>query len=192
MRLLHRSRRSPIARPEKFRTLYEQNRTSVFRYIFSLTGGPQEDVEDLTADTFLRAWKARHTFEGADGSSAGWLIQIAKRLVIDRYRRDTVQNKQLDAYFPEMDPSPEQAAIAGEEGRLLLSLLSELPDEAREIIVLRYILGWRVADIAVHLGATENYVSVNIHRTLTRLQDKWLAAENAGIRAAFVQEEKIS
>ncbi|OGO26821.1 MAG: hypothetical protein A2Z16_07365 [Chloroflexi bacterium RBG_16_54_18] len=192
MKLLQRSRRSPIASPEEFRALYEHNRTSVFRYIFSLTGGPQEEVEDLTADTFLRAWKARHTFDGANGAATGWLIQIAKRLVIDQYRRDTVQNKQLDAHFQEMDPSPEQAAIAGEEGRLLLSLLAELPDEAREIIVLRYILGWRVADIAVHLGATDNSVSVSIHRTLTRLQDKWQAAENAGIRAAFVQEEKFS
>jgi len=172
--------------------VYEQNRTPVFHYIFSLTGGPQENVEDLTADTFLRAWKARHTFDGTDGSATGWLIQIAKRLVIDRYRRETVQNKQRDAHFPEMDPSPEQEAIAGEEGRLLLSLLEELPDEAREIIVLRYILGWRVADIALHLGTTENNVSVSIHRTLTRLQDKWHAAEKAGIKAACMQEEKIS
>jgi DNA-directed RNA polymerase specialized sigma24 family protein len=34
---------------------------------YGLTGGPLEEVEDLTADTFARAWKARHTFGGDPG-----------------------------------------------------------------------------------------------------------------------------
>jgi DNA-directed RNA polymerase specialized sigma24 family protein len=65
------NRSSPIASPEKFRALYEQNRLPVFRYVYGLTGGSQADAEDLTAEAFLRAWKARHRFEGDMDSALG-------------------------------------------------------------------------------------------------------------------------
>lgn len=55
---------APLAAPSAFRKLYERNRLPVFRYVYGLTGGPQEEAEDLTAETFLRAWKARHDFQG--------------------------------------------------------------------------------------------------------------------------------
>jgi DNA-directed RNA polymerase specialized sigma24 family protein len=56
MNLFHRYQNSPIASPTCFKELYERNRLPVFRYIYGLTGGPQAEVEDLTAETFLRAW----------------------------------------------------------------------------------------------------------------------------------------
>lgn len=46
----------PYDKPEDFQHLYEEMHMSVFRYIYSLRSGPQQDVEDLTADTFSRAW----------------------------------------------------------------------------------------------------------------------------------------
>src|SRR5512147_1960317 len=87
MNLFRKRQISPVTSLANFRALYEHNRLSVFRYIYGLTGGPQDAVEDLTAETFLRAWKARHRFEGDLESAIGWLIRIAKRLVIDDYRR---------------------------------------------------------------------------------------------------------
>jgi RNA polymerase sigma-70 factor (ECF subfamily) len=172
MNFFHRHPNSSIATPARFRELYERNRLSVFRYAFGLTGGPQELVEDLTADTFLRAWKARYRFEGDMDSATGWLIRIAKRLVIDDYRR-TLQATRNLAAEPSTDPTPEQAAISEEQRRFLLSLLLDLPEEQREILTLRYMLGWRVNDIASHLDSTENNVSVTIHRTLSKLREKW-------------------
>lgn len=56
MELFHRPN-SPIDSPENFRVLYEQNRLPVFRYVFGLVGGSQDEAEDLTAETFKdRAW----------------------------------------------------------------------------------------------------------------------------------------
>lgn len=187
---LFRRQKSPIASSDGFRTLYEQNRLPVLRYIFGLTGGPQEHVEDLAAETFLRAWKARHRFDGSMDSATGWLIRIAKRLVIDDYRRSLQATRNLPP-APMPDLSPEQAAITGEQKRILLALLADLPDEQREIIVLRYMLGWRVNDIARHIDATENSVSVTIHRTLSRLREKWIETGFESLQATFKQEEKI-
>ena len=189
MNLFRRKLNSPIASPDAFRDLYERNRLSVFRYIYGLTGGPQADAEDLTAETFLRAWKARHRFVGDSESATGWLIRIAKRLVIDEYRRTSQATRSLPAAPGSYGESnPEQDAIADEQKRLLITLLRDLPDEQREILTLRYLLGWRVTDIAGHVGVPENNISVTIHRTLSKLREKWLEADRDSLPVIVAQE----
>ena len=188
MNPFRRQPKSPIASPDKFRELYERNRLPVFRYLYALTGGSQHDAEDLTAETFLRAWKARHRFDGEPDSATGWLIRIAKRLVIDEYRR-TVRATRNPSGDVQPDPTPEQAALDDEQRKLLLRLIADLPEEPRDIIVLRYLLGWRVNEIARHLGASENKVSVIIHRTLSTMRETWTAMDSEHLSALFVQKE---
>ena len=191
MNLFRRRALSPLASPARFRELYERSHPAVFRYIYGLTGGPQDDVEDLTAETFLRAWKARHGFQGDEASATGWLIRIAKRLVIDRYRRSVQAIHNLPA-DPPAESTPEQTAVADEQINFLYRLLGELPDEPREILALRYLLGWRVNDIAEYMGATENSVSVTIHRTLSRLRVRWAESDTGHLAADFVPKENES
>lgn len=88
--ILHYFHKSTIKDPAVFAVMYEHNRLSVFRYIYSLIGGSSDDAEDLTAEIFIRAWKARHRFEGDVDSAVGWLLGIARRLVIDDYRRKKI------------------------------------------------------------------------------------------------------
>ncbi len=183
---------SPIATPQAFDQLYQRNRLPIFRYIYGLTGGPQEDVEDLTAETFLHAWKARQRFDGDENNATGWLIRIAKRLVIDDYRYRTSRTTRGQPPDSPAELQPEQIALERDERQFLLILLEDLPDGQREILVLRYMLGWRVGEIARHVGATENNISVTIHRTLTRLREKWQEMEFAELPAMLVSEEKIS
>ena len=188
---LFRRPTSPLAAPSAFRELYERNWLPVFRFIYGLTGGPQEEVEDLTAETFLRAWKARHDFKGDEGVAVGWLIRIARHLVIDRYRR-TSQDRRHPLDDPHQDPTLEQVAVLDEQMSFLFRLVADLPEEPREIIVLRYLLGWKVNKIASHMGTTENNVSVTIHRTLSRLREKWVEAEAGISEAAFSPQERKS
>jgi RNA polymerase sigma-70 factor (ECF subfamily) len=183
-------RKSSIATPADFQDLYERNRLAVFRYIYGLTGGPQEDAEDLTAETFLRAWKARHRFEGEAESAIGWLLRIAKRLVIDDYRRSRHITPSLPSDLP-VESTPEQIALGDEQKRILFTLIEDLSREQREIISLRYMLGWRVSEIAKHMGVTENNVSVVIHRTLAKLREKWIGYDAEYMSTVFVIEEKI-
>jgi RNA polymerase sigma-70 factor (ECF subfamily) len=179
---------SSIASPADFRALYELNRLPVFRYVYALTGGSQEDAEDLTAETFLRAWKARHQFHGEMDSAIGWLIGIAKRLVVDTYRRTVRETRDLRPDLPR-DDTPEQTTIHEEQQKSLLRLVAELPDEQREIVVLRYLLGWRVNDIARHMGASENRISVSLHRTLSKLREQWTEIDPENLSARFIQKE---
>lgn len=188
MNLFRRQNNSPIISPASFRELYDRNRLSVFRYVYALTGGSQDDAEDLTAETFLRAWKARYQFEGNMDSAIGWLIRIAKSLVIDEYRR-TVRATRHQTPELQPEPSPEQTAIQCEQQRFLLRLVANLPDEQREIIVLRYLLGWRVNEIARHLDASENKISVSIHRALSKLREKWTELDSEHLSVIFFQKE---
>lgn len=186
--LLFRKPNSSIASPASFRALYERNRLPVFRYVYALTGGSPDDAEDLTAETFLRAWKARHRFNGEIDSAIGWLIGIAKRLVIDEYRRTARASRDLPL-DPNTESTPEQTAVQGEQERILFRLVADLPDEQREIIILRYLLGWRVNDIARHTGSSENKVSISLHRTLSKLREKWIELDPENPSALFIQKE---
>ena len=163
---------APLSSAAAFSALYERAHLPVFRYLYGLTGGPQQEVEDLAAETFTRAWKRRHFFQGDDGAALGWLLQIARRLVIDAYRRRKVREAGPDL-LPAPAPAPEDSAQRRDDQRTLLALLRSLPEEPREILTLRYLLGWQVNQIAGHLGLTENHVSVILHRAIERLRQSW-------------------
>jgi RNA polymerase sigma-70 factor (ECF subfamily) len=159
-----------------FSAFYERSYLPVFRYLYGLTGGPQEDVEDLTAETFMRAWRARRAFQGDEDALLGWLMKIARRLFIDDYRHRKarpVMGDPIPAELPLNEPRPEEVVLAGEQQQMLWRLIRALPDEPREILVLRYLLGWQVKQVATYLDIPENTVSVTIHRTLERLRQRW-------------------
>lgn len=171
---------APLESRAAFSSLFERSHLPVFRYVYGLTGGPQEEAEDLAAETFLRAWRARRTFDGDDASALGWLLKIARRLVIDSYRRRRArppEDDDLEA-MPASGPTPEEAALAGEEQAIMVSLLHSLPAGPREMLVLRYLLGWRVDRIADHLEIPQNTVSVTIRRALERIRQQWPQEKN--------------
>jgi RNA polymerase sigma-70 factor (ECF subfamily) len=187
--------RSPIASSTAFSSLFETNRTPVFKYIYGLTGGPREKVEDLAAETFLRAWKARRSYKGGQDQATGWLIRIARNLVIDDFRREIsrpvpVTLTDIPGLEQHASDLPEKAAQQNEEHHRLQVLLDQLQYGQREILVLRYMLGWRVAEIAHHLEMNENTVSVTIQRVLARLRNQWVQSEWNGLDAGMTIKEE--
>jgi len=168
---------TPLVNTEVFRQFYEQHYLPVFRYVYGLHGAPIEDVEDLTAETFTRAWKARRSFDGEPLTTGiGWLLRIAKRLVIDQYRRSQARIQVVDEFpedVPIIAPTPENLVQKGESYKQLWSLMNQLPARHREILVLRYFLDWRVNQIGEYLHIPENTISVTIRRSLQQLQREW-------------------
>ncbi|HSL28961.1 MAG TPA: sigma-70 family RNA polymerase sigma factor, partial [Anaerolineales bacterium] len=148
----------------------------VFRYVYGLTAGSRQEAEDLTSETYTRAWKQRHRFHGDEQAAIGWLLRIARNLAIDLSRRrrgqevDETTNVELL-----LDPSlaPEIDVIAREQIVILWQLLGTFSSDVREMIVLRYMLGWQVRQIATYLDMNENNISVTIRRTLKNLQRDW-------------------
>lgn len=158
---------------EAFTALYERTQLIVFRYIYALYGEPQEDVEDMWLETFLKAWRSRHRFMGNEDAALGWLLHIARNLVIDQHRwhqRYPVSDlRDVEDFVVSTDDAPESQMIAKEEAQALGKMLETLSEQQREMVVLRYVVGWRVKEIARHLQITENTVTVTLRRTLTKL-----------------------
>jgi RNA polymerase sigma-70 factor (ECF subfamily) len=174
----------PLQDRQTFENLYTRTHLIVFRFIYGLYGGPVEEIEDLTAETFIRAWKARGRFSGDENAAVGWLLRIARNLVIDRLRRDKIrlnlssnrgglEQEEYEMEFPGGEPDPEEQAALHEQLYILRDLLLALPVEQREMLVLRYMLSWPVRRIAGHLGLLENTVSVYLRRALQRLRERW-------------------
>ena len=96
--------------------------------------------------------------------------------MIDAYRRRSARpdgNEAPPEFVAAPDAGPEEEAQAREQWRVLWQLLVDLPPDQREMLVLRYMLGWRVNRIARHFGLAENTVSVTIRRVLGRLRKAW-------------------
>jgi RNA polymerase sigma-70 factor (ECF subfamily) len=166
--------------PDIFRQFYEHTHLALYRYIYGLHGGPREDVEDLTAEAYLRAWNARRRFEGSAGAAKSWIYRIARNLVIDNSRREKSRGLpepiNLSSLAAEGD-QPEPAALRSDLQARLWQRLQALSVQQREILVLRYLAGWRVKAIAEHLEMNENTVSVNIRRGLSKLKASWSRSE---------------
>jgi RNA polymerase sigma-70 factor (ECF subfamily) len=161
---------------EVFTRLYEETYLIVFRYIYGLSGGPVQEAEDLTAETYTRAWKTRQHFNGDEGAALGWLLRIARNLAIDLSRRRKVRDVDesiLIELLADSHPAPEHDVITREQIQILWRMLGTLAEDTREMLVLRYILGWQIKLIASHLDMNENNVSVTIRRALKRLQHDW-------------------
>jgi RNA polymerase sigma-70 factor (ECF subfamily) len=177
----------PLQDPEAFSNLYDRTQIIVFRFIYGLHGGPIEDVEDLTGDTFFRAWKGRLHFTGDEHDALCWLFTIARHLVIDVHRRKKRRDEEA---MPPLDEtnfeiqatsgaeSPEEQAATQEQFKHLWSSLQKLADDKREMLVLRYLLGWKVKQIADYMHKEENTVSVSIKRCLEQIRHDWSDEEN--------------
>ncbi|MBT3391591.1 MAG: sigma-70 family RNA polymerase sigma factor [Chloroflexi bacterium] len=159
-----------------FNALYRRTHQTVFRYIYGLGAGSTQDAEDLTAETYIRAWQARRRFRGDAQAALGWLLRIARNLVFDRFRWQKRQpkNDTIETHILH-DPaaSPEAHAMYTQQVRLLWQQLNQLDRTQREILVLRYILGFQVRAIGEYLEIKENTVSVKIRRALEKLRQDW-------------------
>jgi RNA polymerase sigma-70 factor (ECF subfamily) len=181
-------KRAPLQEAEAFSLLYQSTYLAVFRFIYGLLNGPQEEVEDLTGETFMRAWRTRHRFQGDHQAALSWLFRIARNLVIDQYRRDR-SHPQVSCAGADLDlmlcanaaeiqsgvkaQGVEDQVSLGEQLGILMDLLQSLPTDQRELIVLRYIVDWPVKQIAQHLEMKENTVSVYLRRILKQLKTQW-------------------
>ena len=160
--------------------LYEHTHLSIYRFVYSLHGAPKEDVEDLTAQTYMNAWRKRSSFHGDEDAAMGWLVTIARNLVIDSMRKtkNVAQSVTLDTLLSQTSTtSVEKTILLDEQNEQLLKILHTLTLQEREMIILRYVLGWQVRQIANHLGIRENTASVRIKRILQKLQTQLTDAE---------------
>jgi RNA polymerase sigma-70 factor (ECF subfamily) len=144
----------------------------VLRYVAHLCADPQA-VDDLAQDTFLRALGSLHRFEGRS-SARTWLLSIARRTVIDSYRRAAARPRLSDV--ADWQLAVERAQPRGlpgfDDGVALLDLLALLPDERREAFLLTQLLGLPYEEAAEFADCPVGTVRSRVARARATLVDQ--------------------
>ena len=159
-----------------FAELYEAYRGAVFSTALRLCGRWAE-AEDLSAEAFLRAYRALCGYERGRVAALrprAWLLAILANVWRNSLRsaaRRAQPGPHEDVPAPP-DPGEavEDAAARRETGRELAALLARLPDEQRAAVVLRHVTDLPVAEVAAVLGVPEGTVKSHVSRGLARLR----------------------
>ena len=151
-----------------FQSLYESHLDTVYRYVYYKVGNGQL-AEDLTQHIFLKAWEAIGRYQWRELPFQHWLLRLARNAVIDHYRSTKPSTGSLlDPISVGTDPEVELAQ--SEMIQTLQEAVRQLPDEQREVIVLRFIEQMPHAEVAKHLGKSAATVRVIQHRALQALR----------------------
>jgi RNA polymerase sigma-70 factor (ECF subfamily) len=154
-----------------FEGVYREHYRDVYRYVL-LALRRIDDVEDVVADTFDRAFEAWRSGHGPSGRALPWLIVIARRIVIDRWRRRRLlrwlpfQAVNTRSELPDPDDSRERA----EFWIWLAQLADVLSGREREVVFLRYQRDLSDEDIGEILGLSASGVRTLVSRALASLR----------------------
>lgn len=143
-----------------FKTLYERHAPDVFRFAVYLSGN-RSDAEDITAETFVRAWSAPVPLEIA--TIKGYLFTIARHLFLKGLRR-TSRHIGLSDELP--DPAPGTPSRLEQQAELdaVLARLQALPGDDRAALLMRAFEGMPYAQIAQALEISVSAAKVKVHR----------------------------
>jgi RNA polymerase sigma-70 factor (ECF subfamily) len=157
-----------------FAELYEAHAVRVYRYARTLVGSG-DDAEDITAQTFLRAWQAIGRYRWLGRPFSSWLLTIAHNLAVDHVRSN--QNGNQNGNEPvETQPTektahnPEEVCQLHVETERLRSAITRLKPTEREVVLLRFVDDLSYDEVARMLGKTVNAVRVIQYRALCNLR----------------------
>jgi RNA polymerase sigma-70 factor, ECF subfamily len=179
----HQARDLLADRASSFEAVYNAHYRDVCRHMILTTRG-RDDVEEIVAETFARAFAAWRAGQGPAGNPLPWLLVVARRIATDRWRR-----RRLIAWLPLPDsrrptlgnwdarPSgdtepgaPDRAAAVAEFWLWLDALSAALPSRQRDVLILRYQRDLTDEDIGEVLGLSASGVRTLASRALSALR----------------------
>jgi RNA polymerase sigma-70 factor (ECF subfamily) len=154
----------------------------VWRFVAHLTADVQS-ADDLTQETFLRALTGLPRFAGRSGART-WLLSIARRVVVDRYRSASARPRIADtADWRAAAERTQSPGVPGfDEGLALLDLLETLDGPRREAFVLTQLLGLPYAEAASAAGCPVGTVRSRVARAREAMTGLLHAAEEEAPR----------
>ena len=146
----------------------------IFRLIYSKLGN-EDDAKELTQETFMRAFRSLPRYKVLDVSFKSYLGKIAINLVTDFWRKKgrTPQISNIAEYqesiFDKRE-NPEEYTLRLEGQEQIANLVESLPDEQRQAVKLRVILGLSIRDVAIQMNKTESAIKMLQQRALKNLR----------------------
>jgi RNA polymerase sigma-70 factor (ECF subfamily) len=159
---------------DAFGELYRRYAKIVFRFIYANLND-RFDAEDLTEEVFLRAWRSLSNYRQKGVPFLAYLFKIARNVLIDFYRRAgrsgghmSIEDKQITDF----NPDPGETAILNIEHQEIRNTLTELREDYRTVLVLRFLSGLSPEETGAVMGRTPGAVRILQHRALSALRSR--------------------
>jgi len=167
IRLIQRAKEGDRA---AFAEIFARHRSSIFRYALSLVGDVTV-AEDVTGEVFVRLVEKIDRFTYRGRPLLAWLFAIARNLVQDHYRRqkNTVEVS-WEGCLATSSSHPEETVECHLTQEHLAAAMTQLTEEQRQVILLRFIEGRDIKSVARALGKAESAVKSLQHRGLAALR----------------------
>jgi RNA polymerase sigma-70 factor (ECF subfamily) len=153
---------------ELLRALHDEHAHAVWTYVVGLTNGDRGRAQDVVQETLLRAWRNPAVLERTGGSGRGWLLMVAKRIVIDQWRAASRRPEVLTDQVPEQ--TVEDTAQQSVDRQLVLAALQTLSTEHRRALFETYFRDASAAEAAETLGVPVGTVKSRTHYALHALR----------------------
>lgn len=160
---------------EEFNKYYEEHMPQVYGYVYMRTNRDKSLAEDIVSEVFLKAIENFGQYNQEKGSFKSWIFQITRNYLIDYFRsnKNKASTSIEDLANELKDPSDtKQAAQEEIEKEIIIEAINTLPDNKKELVLLRYFSGYSYEEIAKMTKDNENNTRVIIHRTLQDLKRK--------------------
>jgi len=150
-------------------SLIAEHRTYLLAYVERMVGD-RHLAEDIVQETIIRAWQRVQRLHATEGSVRGWLLTVARNLVIDGARKASSRYEVLgeSSVREPAEPDRTEAVLAVIES---VRLLSTLPVGQREVLAHTYISGCTAEETAGILGVPAGTVKSRHHYALRRLRE---------------------
>lgn len=159
---------------EALNTLVSRYWQTIYRLVYYKTGHI-EDAQELTQETFFKAFRSLPRYQQGDASFKTYLGRIALNLVNDFWRKKGRSPQIIDIaeyQNPLVDAGrkPEEAVLDVEQQQEIARLIQLLPDEQRQAVELRIMAGLPVREAARMMGKTEAALKMLQQRALKNLR----------------------
>lgn len=156
-----------------FGQLYQNYVDQIYNYIYFRTSNPK-DAEDICSRVFLRALHHIERYEDRGYPFSAWLYRIAHNLVVNWYR-DQERSDEIslgDQYPPpRMEGNVEDRIEKEDENKALLAIIKNLPEDRKELLILKHVEGLTNYEIGKIMDRTEGAIKALYHRTLESLRE---------------------
>ncbi len=157
---------------QAFEVVVSAHHGEIYRYLRRITGG-SGDADDLSQETFLRAYRAYGSLPG-DANVRAWLFSIATNLAKNYFRSETRRRHAYGEVRTSMregvDPTPEAEMVSRETGALVEGVVQRLPFKQRLAFTQRKIHGLDYEAIGRSLGCSAESARAHVFQALRKIR----------------------
>jgi RNA polymerase sigma-70 factor (ECF subfamily) len=155
---------------DAFAEIYQLHASRVMRHIVYLTSD-YHLADELTNETFLKAWKVIDRYEDRGLPIENWLLKIGHNLATRHLKKRRItRDIETVTIEAEDDTSPERRAELASDAQTLREAILQLPEMSRQVIVWRFLEGMSYEECERMLGKSNGAIRVCQFRALKQLR----------------------